>query len=61
MLLHTICNNKRNIAHTTFINKYIFPEGQLPHISDFTASYTDKCMLEDIHNFGLTYEKTLMY
>lgn len=61
MLLHTICNNKRNTDHNTFINEYIFPEGQPPHTSDFTASYTDKWMLEDIHNFGLSYEKTLMY
>ena len=59
MLLHTIggCNAQRSSA--VFITKYIFPEGELPTLSDLTKGYTDQWHLEDFQNFGLSYAKTL--
>lgn len=60
MLLHTIATRDRNWEHVSFINTYIFPGGELPclhHIAE-RQSY-DKWHLEDLHNFGLSYAKTL--
>jgi cyclopropane-fatty-acyl-phospholipid synthase len=61
MLIHTITTNERTWDHNSFISKYIFPGGELPHLSDFTKSFSDRWLLEDIQNFGLSYEKTLMH
>jgi len=60
MLLHTIGGAPgRNIESNDFIGTYIFPEGELPDLSDLTKDYTDQWHLEDFHNFGLSYAKTL--
>lgn len=59
MLLHTIGTNRRKWIHDGFINKYIFPEGELPHIKNLTNEFIDKWHLEDWQNFGLSYAKTL--
>ena len=60
MLLHTIGGAPgRNIESNDFIGKYIFPESELPELSDLTKGYTDEWHLEDFHNFGLSYAKTL--
>ena len=59
MLIHTIGTNKRKWSHNSFINKYIFPEGELPHIENLTHSFVNKWHLEDWQNMGLSYAKTL--
>jgi cyclopropane-fatty-acyl-phospholipid synthase len=59
MLLHTIGTNSRGWSANSFINKYIFPEGELPHQSNLTGKFIDKWHLEDWQNFGLSYAKTL--
>ena len=59
MLIHTIGTNIRKWSHNSFINKYIFPEGELPHIENLTHSFIDKWHLEDWQNMGLSYAKTL--
>ena len=59
MLIHTIGTNNRIWSHNSFINKYIFPEGELPHIENLTHSFIDKWHLEDWQNMGLSYAKTL--
>ncbi len=59
MLIHTIGTNYRKWHPHSFINKYIFPEGQLPHIENLTGNFIDKWHLEDWQNFGLSYAKTL--
>ena len=59
MLIHTIGTNTRKWSHNSFINKYIFPEGELPHIENLTHSFVDKWHLEDWQNIGLSYAKTL--
>jgi len=58
MLLHTIGNKYHGIS--PFIDKYIFPESELPHLSDInTTDILEKWHLEDIQNFGISYSKTL--
>lgn len=59
MIIHTIGTHLRKWTHNSFINKYIFPEGELPHLSNLTKEFTDNWNLEDMQNFGISYSKTL--
>ena len=59
MLLHTICNHNRKWDHNSFLNLYIFPGGEVPHIENLTGEFIDKWHLEDLQNFGMSYNKTL--
>lgn len=59
MLIHSIGTQDRKWDSNAFINKYIFPEGELPHLSNLTEKFQDKWILEDFHNFGFSYAKTL--
>ena len=60
MLLHTICKNRQSFGNDPWIEKYIFPGGYLPSISEITK-YTERTNfhLADIEEFGLYYSKTL--
>lgn len=59
MLLHTIGTTYQG-STSPFIDKYIFPEGELPHLSDInTTDILEKWHLEDLQNFGISYSKTL--
>jgi len=59
-LLHTIGNNISDISGDEWINKYIFPNGMLPSIAQIGKAYEGLFVLEDLHNFGADYDKTLM-
>lgn len=62
ILVHTITYSERLwISNETnsFIMKYIFPESELPHVSDFLQAYNNRWQLEDFQNFGMSYAKTL--
>ncbi|WP_312982385.1 cyclopropane fatty acyl phospholipid synthase [Atlantibacter sp.] len=59
-LLHTIGSRKTDNNVDPWIDKYIFPNGCLPsvrHIADASARHF---VMEDWHNFGADYDKTLM-
>ena len=43
-----------------WINKYIFPNGCLPAISHIAEASESRFVMEDWHNFGSDYDKTLM-
>ncbi|XP_037049234.1 cyclopropane-fatty-acyl-phospholipid synthase-like [Bradysia coprophila] len=43
-----------------FIHKYIFPNGILPNHKDIPKAIDNLFCLEDWHNFGAYYDKTLM-
>ncbi len=59
-LLHTIGKNHTGWAIDPWIEKYIFPNGELPSSSEI-AFYSERdFVLEDWHNFGADYDKTLM-
>ncbi|MCW9054577.1 MAG: cyclopropane fatty acyl phospholipid synthase [Candidatus Pacebacteria bacterium] len=60
-LLHTIGGNRS--AHTTdpWIEKYIFPGGMLPSITQIGESIEGLFVMEDWHNFGTDYDTTLMH
>lgn len=59
-LLHTIGANDYPSTSEVWLNKYIFPNSQLPTISTIGGSIENLFILEDLHNFGADYEKTLL-
>jgi cyclopropane-fatty-acyl-phospholipid synthase len=60
LMLHTIGSNFSNIVGDRWIDKYIFPGGQLPSIAQIGKSTEGLFVMEDWHNFGCDYDKTLM-
>ncbi len=59
-LLHTIGSNKTNNNVDPWINKYIFPNGCLPSVKHIADVSEGRFVMEDWHNFGADYDKTLM-
>jgi cyclopropane-fatty-acyl-phospholipid synthase len=59
-LLHTIGLSLSMIAGDPWIDKYIFPGGILPSIKQVGKSIEKLFVMEDWHNFGADYDKTLM-
>ncbi len=60
LMLHTIGSNISLLTCDLWINKYIFPGGQLPSIGQIGNSIEGLFIMEDWHNFGPDYDKTLM-
>lgn len=59
-LLHTIGSNTTNTSADEWIGKYIFPNGMLPSIPQISKAAEGLFIMEDWHNFGADYDKTLM-
>lgn len=59
-LLHTIGKNIRNSTPDPWIDRYIFPNGDLPTIEQIGEATSGRFIMEDLHNFGADYDKTLM-
>lgn len=59
-LVHTIGRNSTSIITDPWINRYIFPHGHLPSIQQIGKSIEKLFVMEDWHNFGANYDKTLM-
>jgi len=59
-LLHTIGKNESSYYVDPWINKYIFPNGMLPSLGLLSRASENLFIIEDIHNFGADYDKTLM-
>ena len=59
-LLHTIGRPVTRSAAEPWVSKYIFPNAQLPSIADISKSIEKYFVMEDMHNFGDDYDKTLM-
>ena len=59
MLLHTIGKNRSGAGVDPWIDKYIFPNGALPSMAELARSAED-FVVEDWHNFGADYDRTLM-
>ncbi len=60
MLLHTIGSNGSQTMGDDWLNKYIFPNGMLPSIQQIAAATEGLFVMEDWHNFGSDYDKTLI-
>ncbi len=59
-LLQTIGSNTSGISGEPWMDKYIFPDGMLPSPAYLTKAIEGFFVLEDWHNFGMDYDKTLM-
>ncbi|MEX2333043.1 MAG: class I SAM-dependent methyltransferase, partial [Pseudohongiella sp.] len=59
-LLHTIGKNVNTSGVDPWIDKYIFPNGEIPSLAQIASSVENRFIIEDIHNFGADYDKTLM-
>jgi cyclopropane-fatty-acyl-phospholipid synthase len=60
-LLHTIGSNSSRKTTDCWIHKYIFPNAMLPSAKQISRSLEGLFVLEDWHNFGADYDKTLMH
>lgn len=58
--IHTIGGNESVTSADPFSNKYIFPNGMLPSIAQIGAAMEGMFVMEDWHNIGPNYDKTLM-
>jgi cyclopropane-fatty-acyl-phospholipid synthase len=59
-LLHTIGENFSSIEADPWIDKYIFPNGAVPQVKKIGESIRGLFVIEDWHNFGAYYDKTLL-
>lgn len=59
-LLHTIGSTTSVRSTDPWTHKYIFPNGMLPSIAQLAKSMERIFVMEDWHNFGAYYDKTLM-
>jgi cyclopropane-fatty-acyl-phospholipid synthase len=59
-LLHTIGNKRTKRTVDPWIDRYIFPSGHLPSLRQLSAAAEGLFVVEDLHNFGADYDRTLM-
>lgn len=59
-LLHTIGDNFSCIRCDPWLDKYIFPNGVAPSVQQIGKAIEGVFVMEDWHNFGPDYYKTLM-
>lgn len=59
-LLHTIGSNSTVYGCDPWFNKYIFPNGMLPSISQIGRATERQFVMEDWQNFGPDYDKTVL-
>ncbi|MGJ3243495.1 MAG: cyclopropane fatty acyl phospholipid synthase [Opitutales bacterium] len=59
-LLHTIGTQMPSPRPDPWISKYIFPNSILPGALDIVRTATRRFVIEDWHNFGADYDRTLM-
>jgi cyclopropane-fatty-acyl-phospholipid synthase len=59
-LLHTIGNSVTTQSADPWIDKYIFPNGHIPSAARIAKALERRFLIEDWHNFGPGYDRTLM-
>lgn len=59
-LLHTIGWAHGNYGRDPWMDKYIFPGGILPSVQQIAKAAQELFVMEDWHNFGPYYDKTLL-
>ena len=58
-LVHTITCADRQTRTDRWLNKYIFPGGELPYVRDLITHSSNILVTEDLHSFSKSYVKTL--
>ena len=59
-LLHTIGAYRTSDYCDPWIDQYIFPNGHLPSARQLADALENRFLIEDWHNFGPDYDRTLM-
>ncbi|MCK5004970.1 MAG: cyclopropane fatty acyl phospholipid synthase [Candidatus Aminicenantes bacterium] len=59
-LLQTIGNNLETVIGDSWMDKYIFPDSMTPSPTHITRAVERLFIIEDWHNFGADYDRTLM-
>jgi cyclopropane-fatty-acyl-phospholipid synthase len=59
-LLHTIGTDITERATNAWTERYIFPNGKLPSAVEIARATEGQFLIEDWHNFGPDYDRTLM-
>ena len=59
-LLHTIGRHQTAPTTDPWIDKYIFPNGKIPSAPEIARAIEGLFIIEDWHNFGPDYDRTLM-
>jgi cyclopropane-fatty-acyl-phospholipid synthase len=60
LLLQTIGSARSDLARDPWLDRYIFPNHLLPTPVDITRAAFKLFVMEDWHNFGADYDRTLM-
>jgi len=60
VLLHTIGRNEQGHGTDPWIHRHVFPNGELPTIAQIGRACERRFVVEDLHNFGADYDRTLM-
>lgn len=59
-LLHTIGYHTTTAKTDAWIDRYIFPNGKLPSARQISQAIENRFLIEDWHNFGPDYDRTLL-
>ncbi len=59
-LLHTIGSNETIVGCDPWITRHIFPNGHLPSMAEIARAVEGLLVVEDWHNLGPHYDRTLM-
>jgi cyclopropane-fatty-acyl-phospholipid synthase len=59
-LLHTIGGNASYTSTDAWTDKYIFPNGMIPSVTQLGKAMEHLLVVEDWHNFGPDYDRTLL-
>ncbi|HIT03794.1 MAG TPA: cyclopropane fatty acyl phospholipid synthase [Candidatus Caccocola faecipullorum] len=59
-LLHTIAGDTSATNCDRWLNRYIFPNGSLPSAAEIASAMEGLFVMEDLHNLGQNYDRTLM-
>lgn len=59
-LLDSIGTDTTMYTTEAWLDKYIFPNSLIPSTSQLTTAVEEIFVMEDWHNFGISYDKTLM-
>lgn len=59
-LLHTIGKPRSGTPTDPWVERYVFPNGELPALAQIASAAEGLFLFEDVHNFGADYDRTLM-
>ncbi|MEM7288608.1 MAG: cyclopropane fatty acyl phospholipid synthase [Actinomycetota bacterium] len=60
MLHHTIGSNESKLRSDPWFDRYIFPGGVIPSLEQISGAALHHWAIEDVHNFGPDYDRTLL-